>query len=412
MNLVAWKSDGLWRAFEDSCPHRCAPLSEGRIEDGCLLCSYHGWQFDGEGGCAKLPYSPAGLEERHKGHRKSRCRTFPTRVAHGLLFVFPGDPSQASETKLPLISEFEEARWDWKIPAGVRDFPCSWDAMVENTLDPAHFCAAHHGTLGNRYTDPRPYAFKAERPIETKTGFAVSGDFGRLEFLPPCLVTFSPDYPGMPFGGSLVLATYCVPTKPGYVRPLATVLLDKNATLGTTLSERALGIFMSRWTPDWFGHVASSFVLHQDATLLYHQSRNLRDQGLIAPERPGVAYEHLVYAPTSADMGILMFRRWLHKHAGSGVPWACADVLPARGTEDVFDVWHAHTKNCAYCTQAYSNLQTAKHLALLALAAALVFMPQGADRAIVSVLSAATAAALHKFNSLFLRYDFSHADND
>ena len=28
-----------------------------------------------------------------------------------------------------------------------------WDGMVENTLDPAHFCSAHHGTLGNRYDD-------------------------------------------------------------------------------------------------------------------------------------------------------------------------------------------------------------------------------------------------------------------
>ena len=41
-------------------------------------------------------------------------------------------------------------RWNRKIPAGVRDFPCGWDTMVENTLDPAHFCCAHHGTLGDR----------------------------------------------------------------------------------------------------------------------------------------------------------------------------------------------------------------------------------------------------------------------
>lgn len=37
--------------------------------------------------------------------------------------------------------------------------------MVENTLDPAHFCSAHHGTLGNRYTDPQPYAMDITRAL-------------------------------------------------------------------------------------------------------------------------------------------------------------------------------------------------------------------------------------------------------
>ena len=42
--LVLWRDGGgTWRAFRDACPHRLAPLSEGRIEaDGTLLCAYHG----------------------------------------------------------------------------------------------------------------------------------------------------------------------------------------------------------------------------------------------------------------------------------------------------------------------------------------------------------------------------------
>ena len=30
----------------------------------------------------------------------------------------------------------------------------------------------------------------------------VEGDFGKLEFVPPCLVKYTPDYAGMPFGGN------------------------------------------------------------------------------------------------------------------------------------------------------------------------------------------------------------------
>jgi phenylpropionate dioxygenase-like ring-hydroxylating dioxygenase large terminal subunit len=34
---------------------RLAKLSEGQIVDGKLECLYHGWQFDGDGKCVKIP---------------------------------------------------------------------------------------------------------------------------------------------------------------------------------------------------------------------------------------------------------------------------------------------------------------------------------------------------------------------
>lgn len=51
-----------WRAFEDRCPHRMARLSQGRVVDGggALQCSYHGWEFDGAGGCARIPQVGGG----------------------------------------------------------------------------------------------------------------------------------------------------------------------------------------------------------------------------------------------------------------------------------------------------------------------------------------------------------------
>jgi hypothetical protein len=348
------------------------------------------------------------------------------------LWVFPRSGpeahAEAEGVAMPLINEVREERgsWRWKVPAGVRDFPCGWDTMLENTLDPAHFCTAHHGTLGNRYNDPAPYAFETTRPLTMEGGFAVRGDFGVLEFQPPCLVKYMPDYPGMPFKGSLVLATYCVPTKPGWVRPLATVIHDSSRPLGGTLAERALGLFMSGLLPTWIGHILSSFVLHQDAGLLYKQYRNLRERGYNAGYEAGAAaanteapavttplYEQLVYTPTSVDRGVLLFRKWLRKHAGGGVPWACEDILPARGTEDIYDMWGAHTQHCKYCQDAYRNLELARYASLGVLGASLLAMPDASsERTALVCLSAALAAGLHQFNRLFRRYEFSHADND
>ena len=59
--------------------------------------------------------------------------------------VYPSAAPDALEASarvpLPLIDELHApglaGRWKWKIPAGVRDFPCGWDMMVENTPPPA-----------------------------------------------------------------------------------------------------------------------------------------------------------------------------------------------------------------------------------------------------------------------------------
>jgi phenylpropionate dioxygenase-like ring-hydroxylating dioxygenase large terminal subunit len=56
-DLVLWRDSlSKWSIFEDCCPHRLAPLSEGRVEsDGTLLCAYHAWRFDSQGNCVSIP---------------------------------------------------------------------------------------------------------------------------------------------------------------------------------------------------------------------------------------------------------------------------------------------------------------------------------------------------------------------
>jgi 3-phenylpropionate/trans-cinnamate dioxygenase ferredoxin subunit len=49
-------------AFEDRCPHRGHPLSEGKCRDGVLQCALHGWEFSTPEGEAVSPRAPFGLE--------------------------------------------------------------------------------------------------------------------------------------------------------------------------------------------------------------------------------------------------------------------------------------------------------------------------------------------------------------
>ena len=49
--------DGEVRAFRDLCVHQGTALSLGWVEDGCLVCPYHGWTYDTDGQCGRIPAS-------------------------------------------------------------------------------------------------------------------------------------------------------------------------------------------------------------------------------------------------------------------------------------------------------------------------------------------------------------------
>ncbi|KAK4850963.1 hypothetical protein QYF36_011356 [Acer negundo] len=62
LDVVVWwdKNESAWKVFDDTCPHRLAPLSQGRIDQwGRLQCAYHGWCFNGSGDCKFIPQAPS-----------------------------------------------------------------------------------------------------------------------------------------------------------------------------------------------------------------------------------------------------------------------------------------------------------------------------------------------------------------
>jgi hypothetical protein len=62
--VVFWWDNSKWNCVLDACPHRLAPLSEGRVdEQGCIQCSYHGWTFRGD-------LAPTSHRRGKKGRRR------------------------------------------------------------------------------------------------------------------------------------------------------------------------------------------------------------------------------------------------------------------------------------------------------------------------------------------------------
>ncbi len=58
--IALWRSEtGALRAWQDRCPHRGMRLSHGFVRGEMLSCIYHGWRYDGEAVCRKIPAHPA-----------------------------------------------------------------------------------------------------------------------------------------------------------------------------------------------------------------------------------------------------------------------------------------------------------------------------------------------------------------
>jgi cholesterol 7-dehydrogenase len=54
--------DGKIGVVDAYCPHLGAHLGiGGKVVGNCLECPFHGWQFDAEGKCRSIPYSPAAI---------------------------------------------------------------------------------------------------------------------------------------------------------------------------------------------------------------------------------------------------------------------------------------------------------------------------------------------------------------
>ena len=55
-DLVLYRtSDGRIHAMNNTCIHRGASLAQGKIAQDCIVCPYHGWHYQPDGTCTKIP---------------------------------------------------------------------------------------------------------------------------------------------------------------------------------------------------------------------------------------------------------------------------------------------------------------------------------------------------------------------
>jgi nitrite reductase/ring-hydroxylating ferredoxin subunit len=134
-NLVLFRDEtGRHGLVERACPHRGADLAFGRLEDGGLRCSFHGWLFDATGQCLETPAEPDGSNLC----KNIRQKAYPVRERSGILWAYmgPGEP--------PAFPEF-----DCFVAPDTHTFAfkglmeCNWLQALEVGIDPAHASFLH-----------------------------------------------------------------------------------------------------------------------------------------------------------------------------------------------------------------------------------------------------------------------------
>ncbi|KAL8246401.1 hypothetical protein R6Q59_007617 [Mikania micrantha] len=138
LDVVVWwdKNQNAWKVFDDMCPHRLAPLSEGRIDQwGRLQCVYHGWCFDGSGGCKLIPQAPTDGPPVHS-FPKACVAVYPSTVQNGIVWFWPNTDPQykdiLTKKKPPYIPELDDPSFTYQMFN--RDMPYGWRQHIGTNL--------------------------------------------------------------------------------------------------------------------------------------------------------------------------------------------------------------------------------------------------------------------------------------
>ncbi|GMH40215.1 hypothetical protein BSKO_08119 [Bryopsis sp. KO-2023] len=362
--IVLWRDGrGDWRAFEDVCPHRMVPLSEGRINpaDGTLMCSYHGWRFGSDGSCVDIPQARyAGTQDAACSNRRAHATTYPVQVRQGLVWVWGESGAEAyvesAVTPAPLLPEFDQT-WEENDVANlhwyfVRDLPGSFDMWLENVCDQSHLPYAHHGVAYDRnipqanhfkiwdvnkdLNEDEDWGFKLEWYQDQK-----NASVQEIGFVSPCLIRFlTPRDMGM----FSLLYFYMVPIDANTTRLITNGLVKPFPAMLSKFLDSPLKSFM---------HLLLMEVFDGDTVLVYKQNRNTKLSG---------TSDQLLrryYLPNQSDQSIIAWRRWWAKMSGGGPDYSGDTSLPPVDLDktEIINRFEQHTKNCPSCMSILNAME-------------------------------------------------------
>ncbi|KAL8546583.1 hypothetical protein ACS0TY_006346 [Phlomoides rotata] len=429
IDIVIWwdRNENAWKVFDDSCPHRLAPLSEGRIDQwGRLQCVYHGWCFGGAGDCKFIPQAPRDGPPIHTSN-KACVAAYPSCVQNGIIWFWPNSDPQYkdifSKKRPHYIPELDDPSFTNMMIT--RDISYGYEVLIENLMDPAHVPYAHYGIMRTAKT---PESVKADReggrPLEInitkldKNGFTAKQIFGENRFIPPCLYYgyFSPGggqsktssggtkdeiLSPVPPKKKAFLIFFCIPVTPGNSRLIF-------------VQPRNFAVWIERIFPRWIFHIGQNLILDSDLYLLHVEERKLKEAGPIN-------WHKACFVPTKSDALVVSYRRWLNKYGGTQVDWRnkySGELPPTPPREQLLDRYWTHTVLCSSCNSAYKGLNVLE-IALQVISVSSIAIVAAAKQGVISIAAryalvsmAVLCFVASKWLSHFIYKTFRYHDYD
>ncbi|WCJ28834.1 Pheophorbide a oxygenase chloroplastic [Euphorbia peplus] len=427
IDVVVWwdRNENAWKVFDDKCPHRLAPLSEGRIDQwGRLQCVYHGWCFNGNGDCKFIPRAPLDGPPVHT-FNKACVAAYPSTVHHDIVWFWPNSDPQfkdiLTKKKPPYIPELDDPSFTKLM--GNRDIPYGYDVLVENLMDPAHVPYAHYGIMRTR--KPKEKADReGGRPVEMSVknldinGFNGGQEWGNSKFIAPCIFYAYSDPTANQGNGAassaetkkkqspqrrMALIFICIPVSPGNSRLI-------------WVFPRNFGVWMDKIVPRWIFHIGQNLILDSDLYLLHLEERKIMEAGL-------ANWHKACFVPTKSDALVVGYRRWLNKYGGGQVDWRgkySGALPPTPPKEQLMDRYWSHVVNCRSCNAAHKGLN-ALEVVLQMISLVSIGIAAAAKQNVVSAMARNTLVAVsiacfaaskwlaHFIYKNFHYHDYNHA---
>lgn len=356
--IAIWNSgttkDGVtqsWSAVDDTCPHRRAALSTGKVvgtRDGScnLACRYHGWQFNSTGACVKIPALDRNLTASDA--RAFKILSYPTKLSNGMLWVFldPTVPRDALP-EIPTGALIPEEEYNDKVWTHFFFVtPVSHLSMTENAFDPFHAPFVHQGESefgGLNYSPSRATPMKRYQLMGdvSKEGFVLehtpyyetddpSDEITTREFVSPCsTITKKPNSE---------IRIHFVPQSARETRVIFMLGMPKPKNAMQRLGYR---IFAS-------DTVHTLFQLNDGSTRFADQDRIIMQGQDERKMGTGTKWRDLY--PTTSDAGVAAYQRWIQMF---GAPFRTDQIVE---TQKANSMWERHGKHCSQCQRSLRRL--------------------------------------------------------
>tara|TARA_Y100001968_G_scaffold327251_1_gene371904 strand:- start:1957 stop:3291 length:1335 start_codon:yes stop_codon:yes gene_type:complete len=160
--LVIYKDkDSNVRCIKDLCPHRGASFIGGEIQDGELICPYHGARFSSKGECTNIDRITCNhiVDTNYDNYaKKIHLFQYPCIEKNGYIYIYYDGKAKTNlsdfviksplDENLPETYGFDITQYEHE--EVTVDFKCDWARIIENHLDILHIFWVHGDTIPDK----------------------------------------------------------------------------------------------------------------------------------------------------------------------------------------------------------------------------------------------------------------------